>query len=269
MKYCRFLYNNAPAFGLLESVAGRDEITRLLLAQPGFSGKLDEVPARKIEPVPLSQVKLLAPTEPSKIVCVGRNYADHARELNNIIPKEELVLFFKPPSALIATGLEIVKPRESQRVDYEGELAIIIGERCRNLREDEDVRGYIRGYTVVNDVTARDIQKTDTQWTRAKGFDTFCPTGPIVTDELDPWTGVDVETKVNGEVRQKGNTRDFIFALDVIIRYISRVMTLFPGDLIPTGTPAGVGPLSAGDIVEVTVEGIGTLRNPVVDEVTP
>ncbi len=263
MKYCRFIYKNAPQFGLIEG----DQITRLLLAQPGFSGKLDEVPARKIEPVPLAEAKLLAPTEPSKIVCVGRNYADHARELNNIIPKEELVLFLKPPSALIAAGENIVKPGESERVDYEGELAVTIGERCRNLRQDEDVREYIRGYTVVNDVTARDLQKTDTQWTRGKGFDTFCPVGPVVTDELDPWAGVDVETRVNGEVRQKGNTRDFIFALDVIIRYISRVMTLVPGDLIPTGTPAGVGPLKAGDVVEVTVDSIGTLRNPVIDEI--
>ncbi len=263
MKYCRFIYNNAPQFGLIEG----EQITRLLLAQPGFSGKLDEVPARKIEPVALAEAKLLAPTEPSKIVCVGRNYADHARELNNIIPNDELVLFLKPPSSLIAAGESIVKPSVSQRVDYEGELAVIIGERCRNLREDEDVREYIRGYTVVNDVTARDLQKTDTQWTRGKGFDTFCPLGPVVTDELDPWAGVDVETRVNEEVRQKGNTRDFIFALDVIIRYISRVMTLVPGDLIPTGTPAGVGPLKAGDVVEVTVDGIGTLCNPVVDEI--
>ena len=266
MKYCRFNYNNVPHFGLIESVAGTDMITRLLLAQPGFTGKLDEVPARKIETVPLAEAKLLAPTEPSKIICVGRNYAEHARELNNIVPKDELVLFLKPPSSVVAVGENIVKPPESQRVDHEGELAVIIGERCRHVRDDEDVREYIRGYTVVNDVTARDIQKTDTQWTRAKGYDTFCPVGPIVNDELDPWAGVDVETRVNGEVRQKGNTRDFIFALDVIIRYISRVMTLYPGDLIPTGTPAGVGPLNAGDIVEVTVEGIGTLRNPVLDQ---
>jgi 2-keto-4-pentenoate hydratase/2-oxohepta-3-ene-1,7-dioic acid hydratase in catechol pathway len=266
MKYCRFIHSDAPHYGLIESVAGRDEITRLLLAPAGFNGKLDEVPTRKIDHIPLSEARLLSPTEPSKIVCVGRNYAEHARELNNIIPKDELVLFLKPPSSIIAAGESIVKPHESQMVHHEGELAVIIGERCRNLREDEDVREYIRGYTIVNDVTARDLQQADTQWTRGKGFDTFCPVGPIVTDELDPWAGVDIETRVNGEVRQKGNTRDFIFALDVIIRYISRVMTLFPGDLIPTGTPAGVGPLNAGDIVEVTIDGIGTLRNPVVDE---
>lgn len=267
MKYCRFTYSDAAHYGLIESVAGRDQITRLLLAPAGFSGKLDEVPARKIDAVPLAEAKLLAPTKPSKIVCVGRNYAEHARELNNIIPKDELVLFLKPSSSVIAAGENIVRPPDSHMVHHEGELAVIIGERCRNVREDEDVRAYIRGYTVVNDVTARDLQKSDTQWTRGKGYDTFCPTGPVANDELDPWSGVDVETRVNGEVRQKGNTRDFIFSLDVIIRYISRVMTLFPGDLIPTGTPAGVGPLNAGDVVEVTVEGIGTLRNPVVDEV--
>jgi len=148
-------------------------------------------------------------------------------------------------------------------VDHEGELGVVIGKLCRNLREDADVRPYIRGYTCVNDVTARDLQKKDGQWTRAKGFDTFCPVGPVISDEVDPWAGLGVETRVNGEVRQRGNTREFIFSLDAIIRYVSRVMTLFPGDLIATGTPAGVGPLKAGDVVEVTVEGVGTLRNPV------
>jgi 2-keto-4-pentenoate hydratase/2-oxohepta-3-ene-1,7-dioic acid hydratase in catechol pathway len=266
MKYCRFVQDKQHHYGLVESVAGHDTITRLLIAQPGFTGKLDELPTRKIEHLRLSDAHLVAPTLPSKIICVGRNYAEHVHELNNLMPKEELVLFLKPPSAVIGPGEKIVKPPESERVDHEGELAVIIGKRCRNLREDEDVREYIRGYTCVNDVTARDIQKQDTQWTRGKGFDTFCPVGPVVNDELDPWAGVDVETRVSGEVRQKGNTRDFIFTLDFVIRYISRVMTLFPGDLIPTGTPAGVGPLKAGDVVEVQVEGIGTLRNLVVDE---
>jgi len=266
MKYCRFVHDHQHHYGLVETVAGRETITRLLMAQPGFSGKLDELPTKKIDPVTLGDAHVIAPTLPSKIVCVGRNYAEHVKELNNLMPKEELVLFLKPPSSIIGPGEKIVRPRESERVDHEGELAVIIGERCRNVREDEDVRQYIRGYTVVNDVTARDLQKKDTQWTRGKGFDTFCPVGPVVNDELDPWAGIDVQTRVNGEVRQKGNTRDFIFTLDVIIRYISRVMTLFPGDLIPTGTPAGVSPLNAGDVVEVEVEGIGTLRNPVVDE---
>lgn len=266
MKYCRFVYEKQHQYGLIEAAAGKERITRLLVAQPGFTGKLDELPTRKIEPILLSEARLIAPTLPSKIVCVGRNYAEHVKELSNLMPNEELVLFLKPPSSIVGPGEKIVKPAESERVDHEGELAVIIGERCRNLREDQDVRDFIRGYTVVNDVTARDLQKKDTQWTRGKGFDTFCPVGPVVNDELDPWAGVGVETRVNGEVRQKGNTTEFIFPLDAILRYISRIMTLNPGDLIPTGTPAGVGPLKAGDVVEVEVEGIGTLRNPVVDE---
>jgi 2-keto-4-pentenoate hydratase/2-oxohepta-3-ene-1,7-dioic acid hydratase in catechol pathway len=146
-------------------------------------------------------------------------------------------------------------------VDHEGELGVVIGKECRRLSEKQDVRPYIRGYTCVNDVTARDLQDRDGQWTRAKGFDTFCPIGPVVTDELDPWSGVEVGTRVNGALRQRGNTRDFIFSLDAIIRYVSSVMTLVPGDLISTGTPAGVGPLQAGDVVEVSVSGVGTLRN--------
>jgi 2-keto-4-pentenoate hydratase/2-oxohepta-3-ene-1,7-dioic acid hydratase in catechol pathway len=150
-------------------------------------------------------------------------------------------------------------------VDHEGELGVIIAKTCRKLSESDDVRPYILGYTCVNDVTARDLQEKDKQWTRAKGFDTFCPVGPLVTQGLDPWAGVTVETRVNGNSRQQGNTRDFIFALDVVVRYISQVMTLFPGDLIATGTPKGVGPVVAGDVVEVTVGGVGTLRNPVIE----
>lgn len=202
--------------------------------------------------------------QPSKIVCVGRNYREHAGELGNPIPVEPLI-FLKPPSAMIRSGEQIVLPSErlTQRVDFEGELAVAVSTRCRNLHEGVDVRTFIAGYSCANDVTARDLQNKDGQWTRAKGFDTFCPVGPSVVRELDPWKGVQLETRVNGKVRQSGNTRDFIFPLDAIIRYISRVMTLFPGDLILTGTPAGVGPLQPGDMVEVTIEGIGTLRNPV------
>jgi 2-keto-4-pentenoate hydratase/2-oxohepta-3-ene-1,7-dioic acid hydratase in catechol pathway len=150
-------------------------------------------------------------------------------------------------------------------VDHEAELGVVIGKRCRNLKADEDVRTYILGYTCVNDVTARDLQKKDGQWTRGKGFDTFCPVGPVVVDKLDPWAGIDVEARVNSEVKQHGNTRDFIFPLDVVIRYIAQVMTLLPGDLIATGTPSGVGPLVAGDKVHITVTGIGSLQNPVSD----
>ena len=160
-------------------------------------------------------------------------------------------------------ALQVRRPSISERVDYEGELGVVIARKCYQLAADEDVRPYILGYTCVNDVTARDLQKKDGQFTRAKGFDTFCPVGPLVTNEIDPWAGIGVETRVNGVVRQQGNTRDFIFPLDAVIRYISQVMTLLPGDLIPTGTPQGVGPVVAGETMEVTVEGIGTLRNPV------
>jgi 2-keto-4-pentenoate hydratase/2-oxohepta-3-ene-1,7-dioic acid hydratase in catechol pathway len=196
---------------------------------------------------------------------VGRNYREHAAELGNQVPSEPL-LFFKPPSSLVPTAIEIRRPKLSQRVDFEGELAVVIGKKCYKLSADEDVRPYILGYTCLNDVTARDLQNKDGQWTRAKGFDTFCPVGPLVTDEIDPWGGVGVETRVNAELRQRGNTRDFIFSLDVMIRYIAQAMTLVPGDLVATGTPSGVGPVVAGDVIEVNVEGVGTLRNPVVDE---
>jgi len=202
---------------------------------------------------------------PSKIVCVGRNYREHAAELGHEIPSEPLI-FLKATSALLSPGATILRPKISERVDYEGELAVVIGRTCHQPPPDSDIRQYILGYTCVNDVTARDLQNKDGQWTRAKGFDTFCPVGPLVTDEIDPWAGIGVETRVNGEIRQQGNTRDFIFALDVVIRHIAQAMTLFPGDLIPTGTPSGVGPLVAGDRVEVSVDGIGTLRNSVADE---
>jgi 2-keto-4-pentenoate hydratase/2-oxohepta-3-ene-1,7-dioic acid hydratase in catechol pathway len=213
----------------------------------------------------LQDAQLLAPVQPSKIICVGRNYREHANELGNQVPVEPLI-FFKPPSSLLDPEAKIVRPSISVRVDYEGELGLIIGRRCRGLKADDDVRPYILGYTCVNDVTARDLQKKDGQWTRAKGFDTFCPVGPVISDELDPWAGVEVETRVNGEIHQRANTRDMIFSLDVVIRYISQVMTLLPGDLISTGTPEGVGPLQAGDVVEVHINGIGVLRNPVVEE---
>ncbi len=213
----------------------------------------------------LEEVKLLAPVVPGKLVCVGRNYREHAKELGNPVP-ESLLTFLKPPSTVIGPGEKIVRPSITERLDYEGELAIVIGKQCRHVREGEDVRAYIRGFTCANDVTARDIQRADNQWTRGKGFDTFCPVGPVVTDEIDPWKGVRVQTRVNGEVKQDGNTEQFIFSIEEILRYITRVMTLYPGDLIPTGTPAGVGQLQAGDTVEVRVEGIGSLTNPVVDE---
>jgi 2-keto-4-pentenoate hydratase/2-oxohepta-3-ene-1,7-dioic acid hydratase in catechol pathway len=266
MKYCRFQLDGAAHYGLVETVAGREEITRLLLSAPGASGDdLEDLPTKHMPHVPLADAKLLVPVQPSKIICVGRNYREHAAELGNPIPEEPL-LFFKPPSSLLATGENIRRPRLSQRTDYEGELAVIMARRCHKLPDGEDVRPYILGYTALNDFTARDLQKKDGQWARAKGFDTFCPVGPAVSDELDPWAGVDVETRVNGNVRQHGNTRDFIFPLETVIRYISEAMTLLPGDLIATGTPEGVGPALAGEVVEVSVAGLGTLRNPVIDE---
>src|SRR6266704_3699642 len=262
MKYCRFKYDGQPRFGLIESVAGHDQITQMLAATPG-EGK--EFSSESITSIPLNDAALLAPVQPSKIVCIGRNYREHAAELGHDVPTEPLI-FLKPPSAILDAGQKIIRPAISSRVDHEAELGVVIGKRCRSLKADEDVRPYILGYTCVNDVTARDLQEKDGQWTRAKGFDTFCPVGPIVNDALDPWGGVDVETRVNGQVKQHGNTTNFIFPLDVIVRFIADVMTLFPGDLIATGTPEGVGPVVAGDVVEVSVAGIGTLRNPVADE---
>jgi 2-keto-4-pentenoate hydratase/2-oxohepta-3-ene-1,7-dioic acid hydratase in catechol pathway len=265
MKYCRFQKDDKTHYGLVESVAGAEQITRLLLTPPEDAGEgLEDVPTKRMEHLPLSDATLLAPVRPSKIVCVGRNYREHAAELGNEVPFEPLI-FFKPPSSLLAPGGIVRRPAISWRIDYEGELGVVIAKKCYQLGPDEDVRPYILGYTCVNDVTARDLQSKDGQWTRAKGFDTFCPVGPLVTDkdEIDPWAGVSVETRVDGTVRQQGNTRDFIFPLDFIIRYISQVMTLFPGDLIPTGTPKGVGPVQAGEVMEVIVEGVGTLKNPV------
>src|ERR1700733_4016097 len=266
MKYCRFQLNGEAQYGLVESVAGRDSILRILLSAPEESdGDVEGLRTRRIEPIALDEAKLLPPVNPTKIVCVGRNYREHAAELGSEVPTEPL-LFFKPNSALLAPGGVVKRPKISQRVDYEGELCVVIGKSCHLLGGDEDVRPYILGYTCLNDMSLRDVQKKDEQWARAKGFDTSCPVGPVVVDGLDPWAGVGVETRVNGEVRQSGNTRDFIFPLDVVIRYISQAMTLLPGDLISTGTPAGVGPGGAGGVIEISVEGVGALRNSVVDE---
>jgi 2-keto-4-pentenoate hydratase/2-oxohepta-3-ene-1,7-dioic acid hydratase in catechol pathway len=266
MKYCRFELNGQSHYGLVEATGGVEQITRLLLKPPEqVGGDIEDLPSKRMDVIALAEAKLLAPVRPSKIVCVGRNYREHAAELDHEVPVEPL-LFFKPPSSLLAPGGEIRRPELSQRVDFEGELAVVIGKKCHKPGADEDVRPYILGYTCLNDVTARDLQNKDNQWARAKGFDTFCPVGPLVTDELNPWAGVGVETRVNGELRQQGNTNDFIFSLGVIIRYIAQAMTLVPGDLIATGTPKGVGPAVAGDVIEITVEGVGTLRNPVVNE---
>lgn len=208
------------------------------------------------------QVRVLPPSWPSKIICMAKNYVDHAIEMDSK-PPERPIIFSKPPSAIIAPEDPIVLPAISKRVDYEGELAVIIGRRCRHLRPTDDVKPYIAGYTCLNDVTARDLQRLDGQYTRGKGFDTFCPFGPVLqTDHPSPATTV--QTLVNSAVKQSAPLSDLIFPIDVVIRWIAQAMTLEPGDVIATGTPAGVGPLAAGDVVEVRVSGIGTLRNPVV-----
>jgi 2-keto-4-pentenoate hydratase/2-oxohepta-3-ene-1,7-dioic acid hydratase in catechol pathway len=202
---------------------------------------------------------------PSKIVCIGRNYAAHARELGNPVPERPL-LFLKPPSALIGDGQAIVLPPESRRVEHEAEIGVVIGERLRRAPEDEALRA-ISGITCANDVTARDLQKTDAQWTRAKGFDTFCPVGPrilAVEAASFDYSSLVVACRVNGAQRQRGRAGDMVFSIPALVAYISSVMTLEPGDLVLTGTPEGVGPLVAGDVVEVEVSGVGVLRNPVV-----
>jgi len=266
MKYCRFQLNGQAQYGLVESVAGQDAIVRILLTPPEKAeGDMESLRTRKIEAIPLAEARLLPVVRPSKIVCIGRNYREHATELGHEVPKEPLI-FLKATSALLAPGGTVRRPKISGRVDYEGELGIVMGKTCYQPPADADIRQFILGYTCVNDVTARDLQNTDGQWSRAKGFDTFCPVGPVVTDEIDPWAGIGVETRVNGQVKQNGNTRDLIFSLDVVIRHIAQAMTLYPGDLIPSGTPSGVGPVVAGDVMEVTVEGVGTLKNPVVNE---
>jgi 2-keto-4-pentenoate hydratase/2-oxohepta-3-ene-1,7-dioic acid hydratase in catechol pathway len=212
---------------------------------------------------PLSDVKLVPPVAPSKIVCLGRNYLDHAAEFNNAPPKEPLI-FLKPPSSLLAPEDPIVLLAGVQRIDFEGELAVIISRECRQLRDGADLRPYIAGYTLLNDVSARDYQALDKQWTRAKSFDTFCPLGPVLETEFDVTHGV-IETLLNGVRKQYAPLTAMLFSIDVIIPWVSRVMTLLPGDVIATGTPAGVGPMKAGDVVEVVIPGIGTLRNPIVN----
>lgn len=206
-------------------------------------------------------IEITSDFEPSKIVCVGRNYAGHARELGNDVPAEPL-LFLKAPSALIMSSDEIVLPPYSRQVEHEAELAVVIGQTCSRVAADADVRPYIRGYTCLNDVTARDLQRSDGQFARAKSFDTFCPVGPWIESDLDV-SDIRVVCRVNGDIRQDGRTSDMVFPVDHLIRYISNMMTLMPGDIIATGTPEGVGKLSPGDVCEVEIEGIGALRNTV------
>jgi 2-keto-4-pentenoate hydratase/2-oxohepta-3-ene-1,7-dioic acid hydratase in catechol pathway len=225
-----------------------------------LEGTFFEDPVPTGEEVPFDDVRLLAPVLPSKLACVGRNYAAHAAEWGMEVPEEPLI-FLKPSTAIIGPNEPIGLLPVSRRVDYEGELAVVIGRIARNVRAEEAFK-VILGYTCANDVTLRDLQKTDEQWARAKGFDGSCPFGPWIETDLDP-TDVRVETRLNGEIKQAAQTSDMVFGVAELIEYVTSFMTLLPGDAILTGTPEGVGPLATGDVVEVEVDGIGTLSNPV------
>lgn len=251
MKIARFSSGADPRFGIVDG----DEIV-VLRGDPMFAG-FDTTEER----VPLADVKLLAPVIPrSKVVAIGKNYHDHAAEMGGEAPAEPLI-FLKPNTSVIGPGDSIVRPPQSSQVDFEGELAIVIGSIAKNVAE-ADAASVIFGYTIANDVTARDLQKSDGQWTRAKGFDTFCPLGPVIETEFEIGSQ-SIQTRVNGEVRQSGSLDLLVHSVPVIVAYVSSVFTLLPGDVILTGTPAGVGPIVAGDVVEVEVEGIGILSNPV------
>lgn len=232
----------------------RGSVWDLLSAAPWAGGQ------RTGASVEASDARLLAPVEPSKIICVGRNYRAHAAELGNEAPPEPL-LFFKPPSAVVGPGEAIALPAASQRVDHEAELGLVVGRRCHRVALD-DALTVLAGFTCVNDVTARDLQKKDGQWARAKGFDTFCPVGPVIVERL-PLEELAVLCRVNGAERQRGHVRDMIFPVAHLVSYISHIFTLEPGDLIVTGTPEGVSPLAPGDVVEVEIPGIGLLSSPV------
>ncbi|HVR42405.1 MAG TPA: fumarylacetoacetate hydrolase family protein [Thermoanaerobaculia bacterium] len=251
MKIYRVLQHGSARYAL-----GDDRTARLTLA--GSPAELMTAREGAGTEVALHEVTLLAPVVPGKIVAVGRNYSEHARELGNEVPTEP-ILFLKPPSAVIGPEAEIERPAASERVDFEGELAIVVGRRSKNVSR-EQWRDHVLGFTCANDVTARDLQKKDVQFTRGKSFDTFCPLGPAIVTDLDP-ADLSIRTVVNGEVRQSARTSDMIFPPGELFEFITSIMTLEAGDVILTGTPAGVGTLEAGDAVEVEIEGIGTLRN--------
>jgi 2-keto-4-pentenoate hydratase/2-oxohepta-3-ene-1,7-dioic acid hydratase in catechol pathway len=254
MRLCRFLHQelSEPRYGIIE-----EDFVHPLIDADAFGSRQRAHSTR----IPLAEVRLLAPVNPSKIVCVGRNYLEHAAELGNPMPKEPL-LFLKAPSAIIASGESIKLPPLSLQVEHEGELGVVIGRRASRISEEENPLAYVLGYTCVNDVTARDLQRKDVQFTRAKSFDTFCPVGPFIVTDIDP-ADLSVITRVNGETKQNGRTSAMAFSVSFLLRYISQAMTLLPGDLVATGTPAGVSRLQDNDVVEVEIEGIGALRNPV------
>ena len=247
----RFAWNRRVHYGLYQ--AGR---IRLYQGSPFHRGQLTSQYA------PVKEVRLLAPCRPSKIVCVGQNYREHARELGNPIPEEPLI-FLKPPSAVIGPHQTILRPPGAQRVDHECELGVVIGRRCFQVTPDQAL-DHVLGYTCVNDVTERVLQAKDVQYTRAKGFDTFCPLGPAIALDLEP-QNLAVRCFLDGQLRQEGHTSDMIFPVATLVSFVSQVMTLRPGDVIASGTPHGVGPMQAGQTVTVEVEGLGRLVNPVAD----
>ena len=250
MKIARFRHDDAIRFGILD-----DGDLVVLAGDPLFAGF-----ETTGERVALADAVLLAPVIPrSKVVCVGKNYRDHAAEMGGEAPAEPL-LFLKPNTSVIGPGDVIVRPRQSERTDFEGELAVVIGRVAKDVSA-ADADSYIFGYTVANDVTARDLQRSDGQWARAKGFDTFCPLGPVIETEFDLDGGHRIVSRVNGEVRQDGPLSDMVHSVADIIAYASAAFTLLPGDVVLTGTPAGIGPFEAGDTVEVEISGIGVLRN--------
>jgi 2-keto-4-pentenoate hydratase/2-oxohepta-3-ene-1,7-dioic acid hydratase in catechol pathway len=257
MKFCRFVPGRSASSESVSALYGliEEEHVREISGAPWGQW------TQATRMWPLQDVRLLSPAEPGKIVCIGRNYAAHAAELGNDVPTEPL-MFLKPPSSVIGPEDPIVLTSYSKQVEHECELGVVMGKRCSKLAAGDDPSDYVLGYICVNDVTARDLQKKDVQFTRAKGFDTFCPLGPHIETNLDP-ANVVVEAFVNGAVRQSANTTQMTFPVAFLICWISQMMTLEPGDVIATGTPAGVGPLNAGDVVEVKVGGVGVLRNPV------
>jgi 2-keto-4-pentenoate hydratase/2-oxohepta-3-ene-1,7-dioic acid hydratase in catechol pathway len=255
MRIVRFEREGRSGYGILEG-----EQISVLWGTP-YSGSFKNITG---EVMSLPEVRLLAPCEPTKIVGVGLNYRDHAAEFGHPLPEEPL-LFLKPSTVVIGPDEDIVYPAMSRQVDYEAELAVVMGRTCRQVKS-EDFRDYVLGYTAINDVTARDLQKKDGQFTRSKSFDTFAPLGPwIETAILDP-DNLAVEAFLNGERRQRSSTRNLVFSVGALVSFISRIMTLLPGDVIATGTPSGVGPMQPGDVVEIRVEGVGTLRNRVVPD---
>lgn len=254
MLVCRFLYRNQVFYGLLI------EKNQISFIENPFKNE-GKIIKQNREPVSFSEVKLLAPVNPSKIVAVGLNYIDHAKELEMEVPAEPII-FLKPPTSVIGPGEEIVFPVQAQQVDYEAELALIIGREARFVSESK-ARDYILGYTCSNDVTARDLQKKDVQWTRAKSFDTFTPLGPWIATDIEP-LDLKIELYLNRRARQSSNSKNMIFNPYRLVSFVSEIMTLKPGDVIMTGTPPGVGRLKPGDVVEVKIERIGVLRNKVV-----